>query len=154
NVTVKTKVTLGMPVVTSAYARTGEAPVELRDPEAPPPGEEREEHEDGGGVPGDCDSGYTGPGPAPRMVPEWAAHPDSTDDGFRPPPGCTVGEHRWWLSGVHLPGIGYVPPDVVQSLITNLGATISTALLDSSTGMLLSYIQDGYRPTRVMQEAV
>lgn len=159
NVTVKTTVTLGVPVVTSAYARTGDAPVELRDPEAPPPGDAEGACPDNAMTRttsgrGDLDTGYSGPGALPRRVPDWAAHPDSTSDSFTAPPGCQPGEREWWLSGVHLPGIGYVPPDVVQSLITKLGTTISSALLDSSTGMLLSYIHEGYRPPRAMQQMV
>src|SRR5690606_31954495 len=72
NVTVKTTVTLGVPVVTSAYARTGDAPVGLRDPEAPPPGDAEGGWPDNGGR-GDLDTGYSGPGALPRRVPDWVA---------------------------------------------------------------------------------
>lgn len=166
NVTVRTTVTLGVPVVTSAYARTGEAPVQLRDPQAPRPGED---HPDWDCHPGcDCseDSNDDSPRSAPRRVPDWAAHPDSdptsatatsdtpTSATFQPPPGCGESERRWWLCGVHLPGIGYVPPDVVQSLITAFGTTISTALIDADRGTLLSYVHNGYVPPVALKALV
>lgn len=135
NVDVRTSVTLGIPVVTSAYARTGEAPVELRDPEAPPPGEPSETEREWA-----------------ARVPDWAAHPVSAA-GYVPP-GCSAEERAWWLSGVHLSGVGYIPPDVIESLITTFGTTISTALIDSERGTLLSYIHEGYRPPRAMADLV
>lgn len=152
NVTISTSVTLGVPVVTSAYARTGEAPIDLRDPEAPPPGSHDDEA--AGYEPADQPSAEDSVGTLPLKVPDWAAHPDSTGPAFTPPPGCTASERAWWMSGVHLPGIGYVPPDVLQSLITTFGTTISTALLDSATGTLLSFVHRGYRPPRAMAELV
>src|SRR5690606_15698741 len=66
NVTVKTTLTLGVPVATSAYARTGEAPVDLRDPEAPPPGDAESDSADDASGAGGLDTGYTGPGRVPR----------------------------------------------------------------------------------------
>ena len=163
NVTVRTTVTLGIPVVTSAYARTGEAPVEPRDPQAPPPGgwESDGEHpaspDDGEPAtsPGvDHEGGHPGRGAPGTEVPEWAAHPASSSGGLHPPPWCGEDERRWWASGVHLPGIGYVPPDVVQSLITTFGTTISTALLDSRRGTVLAYIHRAYRPPAALAELV
>src|SRR5690606_29433011 len=98
--------------------------------------------------------GYTGPGRVPRPVPDSAAHPDSTSHSFTAPPNCRPPDREWWLSGVRPSGICHVPPDIVQSVITTFGTTIATALLESSTGMLLSYIHEGYRPPRAMQEMV
>lgn len=157
NVTVKTTVALGVPVVSSAYARTGEAPVPLRDPHASAPGDDHPDWECGPGC--DCSTDakrgpLSKPSPVaePSPVPEWAAHPDSNPTSSdatvaaHSPPGCDPNEWRWWLSGVHLPGIGYVPPDVVQSLITAFGTSISTAVIDAARGTLLSYIHNGYVP--------
>lgn len=170
NVAVKTTVSLGVPVVTSAYARAGEAPVPLRDPEAPPPGDDHPDWECRRGC--DCWADGCGDGDAradeggpvtgqPERVPDWAAHPDSDPTAaapgsaaFRSPPGCTSSERRWWLSGVHLPGIGYIPPDVMQSLITTFGTTISTALIDSDRGILLSYLHNAYVPPTALKALV
>ena len=145
NVDVRTQVTLGVPVVTSAYARTGEAPVALRDPEAPAPGE-----------PGDdCEPATPAAEPHQERaatVPPWAAHPVSAE-GYTPP-ACSAAERAWWLSGVHLSGLGYIPPDVLEALLTTFGTTISTALIDAERGTLLSYIHEGYRPPRAMADLV
>ena len=177
NVTVRTSVTLGLPVVTSAYARTGEAPVEPRDPQAPPPGDpeaswsshaEASQPEDSvdtgsgaadggrrsGGDPHEGQVSQDGSWAAPWRVPEWAAHPASSSGDLRPPPWCGADERRWWASGVHLPGFGYVPPDVVQSLITSFGTTMSTALLDSERGTVLAYVHRAYRPPTALAELV
>ncbi|MCA1780717.1 MAG: HNH endonuclease [Intrasporangiaceae bacterium] len=216
NVTVTTHVTLGIPMVTSAYARTGEAPTDLldepagidgtdpsyhcdteHDPDRDPPedpwttegaegaeGGEGAEGADSEGAdqrrcdvqppardfgaetgcrghsravdednttcpPGERDRGYRGPGAAPLRVPAWAAHPDG-------PPLACIGEREraWWLSGVHLPGLGYVPPDIVQALTAQLGTRISVALLDAHRGTLLSHATDAYRPTKAISALV
>lgn len=158
NVDVRTRVTLGVPVVTSAYTRTGDAPVELRDPEAPPPGDPDDEappsHSGEPESPA-TDARATAAAPVQAgaaSVPEWAAHPRSAE-GYVPP-GCSSAERAWWLSGVHMSGVGYIPPDVIESLITTFGTTISTALIDSERGTLLSYIHEGYRPPRAMADLV
>lgn len=198
DVTVTTHVTLGVPVVTSAYAATGEAPVPAPDPEdpgpfaEPPPTPEDpasrvtdpENPEDPrpsaeppptpedpvpatdlrpdvaerlspATPPGERDSRYRGPGARPLRVPDWAAHPHGAPVAGRAAPGDTpAAELRWWLSGVHLPGLGYVPPDVVQSLTCELGAVISTALLDSTRGTLLCHVDEAYRPPAAMRRMV
>ena len=162
NVTVRTTVTLGIPVVTSAYARTGEAPVEPCDPQAPPPGGWEPDSEGACASPGDGrarsrddrDEGHAASGVSPRRVPDWAAHPASSSGDLHPPPWCGEGERKWWASGVHLSGIGYVPPDVVQSLVTTFGTTISTALLDSQRGTVLAFIHRAYRPPAALAELV
>ena len=166
NVTVTTHVTIGVPVATSAYAATGESPVPAPDPDDPGPAagvsdagrvdadrprdETTSPARTGGGIDG-APAAMSDPG----AVPDWAAHPDAgtrADDLF--PRGLSHAERRWWLSGVHLRGIGYVPPDVVQALVTELGAVISTALLDSTRGTLLSYVHQGYRPSATLRHMV
>ncbi|MDO5504355.1 MAG: hypothetical protein Q4G67_14405, partial [Actinomycetia bacterium] len=69
-------------------------------------------------------------------------------------PATPAGEYEWWLSGVHLPGLGYVPPDVMQTLTTQLGTIISTAILDASNGVVASYVHRGYVPPKAMRAMV
>jgi len=100
-------------------------------------------------LPAEPDTGYRGPGVAPRRVPSWAAHPHGS------PPACTgEAERAWWLAGVHLPGIGYVPPDIVHTLTTQLGTIISVALLDAHRGSLLSHTTNAYPPPTAIRELV
>ena len=211
-VTVTTHLTLGIPVVTSAYARTGEAPTDLldepapvdagsdasyhcdleadpgtdppepdpqTDPTEPDPGtgaprahprEESTSHpnrtdDDGEADTADCENGplagdgqpasrgpgpdYRGPGWAPAHLPTWAAHPHGS-----PPLGTDIAERRWWLSGVHLAGFGYVPPDVVEALTGRLGTVIGTALLDAEHGTMLSHRTNAYAPTKAVRDLV
>ncbi|MCA1782462.1 MAG: hypothetical protein ABR500_05050 [Dermatophilaceae bacterium] len=161
DVTVTTHVTLGVPVVTSAYAATGETPVPAPDPEDPGPGGRTAAA--GADLPGEADGRYRGPGSAPLRVPDWAAHPrpepqPTSQSGSRScgaaPAGTSPSTHRWWLSGVHLPGLGYIPPDVVQALTCELGTVISTAILDSARGTLVSHIHEGYRPPTAMRRMI
>ncbi len=42
-----------------------------------------------------------------------------------------------WVSGTTIPGVGFVPPDVVAALTSHLDTRVSRALLDARTGTLL-----------------
>jgi hypothetical protein len=58
------------------------------------------------------------------------------------------------ISGVHLPKVGYVPPDVVAALVCQLGTKIGLAILDSNTGTLLHTVRDAYRPDASMRHFI
>ena len=58
------------------------------------------------------------------------------------------------ISGVHLPKVGYVPPDVVAALVAQLGTTIGLAILDANTGTLLHTVREAYRPDAGMRHFI
>jgi hypothetical protein len=55
---------------------------------------------------------------------------------------------------VHLPKVGYVPPDVVAALVSQLGTTIGLAILDANTGTLLHTVRQAYRPDAAMRHFI
>jgi hypothetical protein len=58
------------------------------------------------------------------------------------------------ISGVHLPKVGYVPPDVVAALVSQLGTKIGLAILDANTGTLLHTVREAYRPDAGMRHFI
>lgn len=51
-----------------------------------------------------------------------------------------------WLTGVEVPRIGWIPPDVVQTLTERLDTRVSRALLDAETGVVAETSTTGYVP--------
>jgi hypothetical protein len=55
---------------------------------------------------------------------------------------------------VHLPKVGYIPPDVVAGIVSQLGTKIGLAMLDATTGTLRSSIREAYRPDAGMRHFI
>jgi hypothetical protein len=62
-------------------------------------------------------------------------------------PGCSV-------SGTFLPGLGWVPAQVVAGLLRTLPVEVARAVLDAETGTLASTTSGAYRPPRNVREFV
>jgi len=83
----------------------------------------------------------------------WFARHQPTIDGHPPAFAGQSGPGGLCLSGVHLPKVGYVPPDVVAGLVSQVGTRVGLALLDAKTGTLLA-TTDAYRPTAAMRQFI
>ena len=59
-----------------------------------------------------------------------------------------------WVSGTALPGLGWVPADIVASLLRALPVEVARAVLDADTGTLASTTTSVYRPPRAVREFV
>jgi hypothetical protein len=87
---------------------------------------------------------------------------DLARTGSQPPPAFTSPQRSLCsplpsgavISGVHLPKVGYVPPDVVAALVSQLGTTIGLAILDANTGTLLHTVRHAYRPDAAMRHFI
>lgn len=86
-------------------------------------------------------AGGAAPG-APREDAGISLVPTDGDDG---PP---------WLTGVEVRGIGWIPPDVVQTLTSRLDSRVTRVLLDQETGTTLETSTSGYVPTPSMRRLV
>ena len=101
----------------------------------------------------DPDDSYDGPGTVPDRIPDWmldpreGAEPSSPIHGMGPLAGA-------FTTGVTVPKVGYIPSDVVATLLGRLDLRISRALLDSTTGTVLETVTDAYSPPRRMRDFV
>ena len=147
-VEVTAQVRVGIPVITSAASRLAFAP------------DEGGERRDGRGSLGQELHGPTaregrivtgdGADAVEVLAEEWAgdAVTSQVPTTFGPdgPPS--------WTSGCDIPGIGYVPPDAVAAIISNLRTKVSRALLDARTGTLVETSNPRYVVTESMREFV
>ncbi|WEV78616.1 hypothetical protein O9K63_02120 [Janibacter cremeus] len=147
-VEVTAQVRVGIPVITSAASRLAFAP-----------------YEGGEGGGGRGSLGQDLHGPTARegrlvtgdgadavevLAEEWAGDAVSsqvpTTFGPDGPPS--------WISGCDIPGIGYIPPDAVAAIVSNLETKVSRALLDARTGTLVETSNPRYVVTDSMREFV
>ena len=164
-VEVTADVRLGIPVITSAASRLAFAPTR---------GGERDEGNDslrGSSVAlqGTHDSAPQGPrdedivfsrdvrivtgegADTVDVLPEeWAGDAISS----QVPTTLGPGGQEAWISGCDIPGIGYVPPDAVAAIVTNLETRVSRAMLDARTGTLVETANPRYVIPDSMREFV
>lgn len=99
------------------------------------------------------DLDYGGPGQVPDRIPEWMLD-EANGVGL----GCQVQGTGLlagtFTSGVKVPGIGYIPADVIAVLLGRLDLTIARALIDAQDGTLLQTVTDAYRPNRRIRDFV
>ncbi len=131
-VEVEAQVRLGIPVIASAVSRLTFAP------------------------PQGCCGGTTervrlvtgsGPDAVEVLAEEWMADVTTQvrlDDSDQSP----------WISGTTIPGVGFVPPDVVAAIVGRLDTRAGRALLDARTGTLLETSTDRYVVPRAQREFV
>ena len=65
-----------------------------------------------------------------------------------------VGGGDRWVSGATIPGVGFVPPDVVAAVVGRLDTRVGRALLDARTGTLLETSTSSYAIPRAQREFV
>lgn len=150
NVAVTANVRLGIPIITSAASRLAFAP----------------------STGGECTHGAEGTpfaqelhGPATRsgrlvtgdgadavdvLAEEWAG------DAVSSQVPATLGPdgQPTWISGCDIPGIGYIPPDAVAAIVSNIETRVSRALLDARTGTLVETFNPRYVIPDSMREFV
>ena len=141
-------VRLGLPIITSAASRLSFAP-----------------YAGGEGRPAAGDAAHalhgptavegrfvTGEGPdAVDVVPEeWAGNAITAQVAAGPGPDG----QRTWVSGCDIPGVGFIPADVVAALTTHLDTTVSRALVDARTGVLVETSDPRYVVPRAMRDFV
>ena len=181
NVTVTTKLTLGIPVITGPdadHARdTAVAEHQAESPATVRPGPPAR------------------PTPTPRTPttaedaddrsagrPRWAGdtrrptgrRPTAVADGGRPtsrpvqarrasgrrsPPAGSAWAGsspcpRRLISGCEVPGIGFIDADTVEALLTMVPTDIGRALLDARTGTLMESVSTAYRPPKAVTDFV
>ncbi|KRE35785.1 hypothetical protein ASG73_13890 [Janibacter sp. Soil728] len=59
-----------------------------------------------------------------------------------------------WVSGTTIPGVGFVPPDVVAAIVGRLDTKVGRALLDARTGTLLETSTTSYAIPKAQREFV
>ncbi len=151
DVSVTAQVQLGIPVITSSASRIGFAP--CGGGEGGPFGassqssshlRDREEAQEYRLVTGE------GVDQVDVITEEWAGDSVSSQVPSTLGPG---GPHCW-ISGTEIPGVGYVPPDAVAAIMSNLDTKISRALLDARTGTVAETSNPRYVVTKSMREFV
>jgi hypothetical protein len=177
NVTVTATVTLGVPVVTSGTGDLGDNPHPCTDrpstEAAPATGADQPSDEP---APADEDE----PSPEPTGAgageardrtsaadaeewderrdvdhdPWYARHTNTDRTGASAATACCPLPSGATISGVHLPKVGYIPPDVVAGMVSQLGTKIGLAMLDATTGTLRSSIREAYRPDAGMRHFI
>ena len=65
-----------------------------------------------------------------------------------------VGGGDRWVSGTTIPGVGFVPPDVVAAVVGRLDTRVGRALLDARTGTLLETSTSSYAIPRAQRDFV
>lgn len=87
------------------------------------------------------------------LAEEWM--PDVTSQAPVPTTASTTGEEGpAWVSGTTIPGVGFVPPDVVAAVSSQLDTRVSRALLDARTGTLLETSTPRYAIPAAQREFV
>lgn len=150
-VEVSAQVRLGIPVITSAASRLAFAPYE---------GGECAHGGHGGTTIGEDLHGPTARGgrlvtgegvdAVDVLAEEWAGDAVSS----QVPATFAPGGSPTWVSGCEIPGVGYIPPDAVAAIISNLETKVSRALLDARTGTLVETSNPRYVITDSMREFV
>ncbi|WP_435198114.1 hypothetical protein [Janibacter sp. GS2] len=142
-------VRLGIPVITSAASRLSFAPYEGGElsfgAPSPPSGRPSE----GTVQPSRIVTGE-GPDRVDVLPEEWAGDAVTSQVPTTFGPGGQPG----WVSGCDIPGIGYIPPDVVSAITTRLEAKVSRALLDARTGVLVETSNPRYFITDSMRDFI
>lgn len=64
------------------------------------------------------------------------------------------GGQQSWISGCDIPGVGFIPADVVAALVSNLETRVSRALINARTGTLVETSNPRYEITESMREFV
>ncbi|SMC59172.1 HNH endonuclease signature motif containing protein [Janibacter indicus] len=173
-VDVQASVRLGIPVITSAASRLSFAPSTggeggLEAPSSHLDQRGEESHLDQRGEESHLDhrqeiaealhgptavSGrfVTGDGPdAVDVLPEeWAGDAITS----QVPTTLGPGGQASWISGCEVPGVGFIPADVVAALTTRLETKVSRALIDARTGVLVETSNPRYVVTDSMREFV
>lgn len=67
---------------------------------------------------------------------------------------ASEGDNAPWVSGTTIPGVGFVPPDVVAALVSRLDTKVGRALLDARTGTLLETFTPRYAIPTAQREFV
>ena len=145
-VEVRASIRLGIPVITSAASRLTFAPYQ-------------------GGERGGSSIGQDLHGPTARegrfvtgegadavdvLPEEWAGDAVTS----QVPASLGPGGQECWISGCEIPGVGFVPADVVAALTSNLETKVSRALVDARTGTLVETSNPRYVVTDGMREFV
>ena len=141
NVTVTTKVTLGIPVITGPDGDTARAAAMTDQPSEGPTGE--------GELPtGSASTADAGGTETTRTAGSGETGPESEADWARPAVatgGCGLGGRfslsAALISGCEIPGIGFIDADTVEALLTVVPTDIGRALLDARTGTLIGVRQ-------------
>lgn len=133
-VDVTAHVRLGIPIITSAASRLTFAP--FAGGEGGPPS-------DGGSTLGQDLHGptaragrfVTGEGAdAVEVIPEeWAGEAVTS----QVPTTLGPGGQQSWISGCDIPGVGFIPADAVAAIVSNVETSVSRALIDARTGVLV-----------------
>lgn len=148
-VDVKATVRLGMPIITAAASRLTFAPCEVGEGSG-----------GGGSTLGQDLHGPTaregrfvtgGGADAVEVLPEeWAGDAVTS----QVPATCGPRGQATWTSGSDIPGLGFIPADVISALISNLETKVSRALIDARTGVLMETSNPRYVVTDSMREFV
>ncbi|WP_068265188.1 HNH endonuclease signature motif containing protein [Janibacter limosus] len=156
-VEVRASIRLGIPIITSAASRLTFAPYEGGECLETPPS-----HLDQRGT---TTVGQDLHGPTARegrfvtgegadavdVVPEeWAGDAVTS----QVPASLGPGGQECWISGCEIPGVGFIPADVVAALTSNLETKVSRALVDARTGTLVETSNPRYVVTEGMREFV
>lgn len=146
-------VRLGIPVITSAASRLSFAPYEGGER---PPSEasrlDRERPHTSVATQVQQSRIVTGEGPdrVDVLPEEWAGDAVASQVPTTFGPGGQPG----WISGCDIPGIGYIPPDVVSAITTRLETKVTRALLDARTGVLVETSNSRYVITDSMRDFI
>lgn len=145
-VEVTAHVRLGIPVITSAASRLSFAPFEGGEASASALAQELH------GPTAREGRFVTGEGAdAVDVLPEeWAGDAVTS----QVPTTLGPGGQQSWISGCDVPGMGFIPADVVAALTTHLETKISRALIDARTGVLVETSNPRYVVTESMREFV
>ena len=164
-VEVQASVRLGIPVITSAASRLsfapstgGEGGLEAPSSHLDQRGEEshldhRQEIAEALHGPTAVSGRFvTGDGPdAVDVLPEeWAGDAITS----QVPTTLGPGGQASWIGGCEVPGVGFIPADVVAALTTRLETKVSRALIDARTGVLVETSNPRYVVTDSMREFV
>ncbi|WP_303708269.1 HNH endonuclease signature motif containing protein [Janibacter sp. CX7] len=150
-VEVRAEVRLGLPLITSAASRLSFAPWGLEAPSSHL--DQRDEIAEALHGPTAVGGRFvTGEGAdAVDVLPEeWAGDAITS----QVPTALGPGGPASWVSGCEVPGVGFVPADVVAALMTNLDTKISRALIDARTGVLMETSNPRYVVTDSMRDFV
>ncbi|KRE38370.1 hypothetical protein ASG73_05320 [Janibacter sp. Soil728] len=155
-VEVRASIRLGIPVITSAASRLTFAPYEGGEGHETP-----SSHLDQRGTTVGQDLHgptaregrfVTGEGAdAVDVIPEeWAGDAVTS----QVPASLGPGGQECWISGCEIPGVGFIPADVVAALTSNLETKVSRALVDARTGTLVETSNPRYVVTEGMRDFV
>lgn len=156
-VEVSASVRLGVPIIVSAASRLAFAPFEGGKSGSPASHPARS--------PGDSTPGEDLHGPTSRegrfvtgegadavdVIPEeWAGGAITA----QVPATCGPGGQATWTNGCEIPGVGFIPADVVSALVSNVNTRVSSALLDARTGVLVETSNPRYVVPDSMREFI